>query len=102
MTVNETTSLKEVDRPALLPERHPNHDLFICDVLDAIPKDDLASMEHPVFSLATRPDMRTLVYGHRDIKLEITPSAKGLARSHANDFRRCIYFRLDTIPRQFF
>ena len=79
MSVNETTNLREVDRPALLPERHPNHDLFICDVLDAIPKDDLASMEHPVFSLATRPDMRTLVYGHRDIKLEITPSIKGLA-----------------------
>ncbi len=27
-------------------QRHQNHDLFICDVLDAIPKDDMASMEH--------------------------------------------------------
>src|SRR3546814_4648058 len=41
------------DRTPLLPVRHPNQDLFICDVLDAIPKDDMASMEHPVFSLST-------------------------------------------------
>lgn len=79
MNVAETTNLKEADRPALLPERHPNHELFICDVLDAIPKDDLASMEHPVFSLATRPDTRTLTYQHRDVKIQITPSVKGLA-----------------------
>lgn len=79
MIVNETTNVKEIDRPVLLPERHPNHDLFICDVLDAIPKDDLASMEHPVFSLATRPDTRILNYEHRNIKIQITPSVKGLA-----------------------
>lgn len=79
MTVSETTSSKQVDRTALLPERHPNHDLFICDVLDAIPKDDMASMEHPIFSLATKPDTRTLRYEHRNVKIEITPSARGLA-----------------------
>ena len=45
-------------KSALLPQRHPNHDLFICDVLDAIPKDDMASMEHPIFSLATKADTR--------------------------------------------
>src|SRR3546814_14012259 len=47
------------DRTPLLPVRHPNQDLFICDVLAAIPKDDLASMERPVFSLSTQPDNRT-------------------------------------------
>jgi len=78
MFVPETTIEKEGDRPALLPERHPNHDLFICDVLDAIPKDDLASMEHPVFSLATKPDTRILKYEHRNIRIEVTPSVKGL------------------------
>jgi plasmid replication initiation protein len=81
MSVSETTNQveKEAERPPLLPERHPNHDLFVCDVLDAIPKDDLASMEHPVFSLATKPDTRTLNYEHRNIKIQITPSVKGLA-----------------------
>ena len=81
MIVSETTNEleKDVERPALLPDRHPNHDLFVCDVLDAIPKDDLASMEHPVFSLATKPDTRTLTYEHRNVKIQITPSVKGLA-----------------------
>src|SRR3546814_21188706 len=50
------------DRTPLLPVRHPNQDLFICDVLDAIPKDDMASKEHPVFSLSTKPDNRTRRY----------------------------------------
>ena len=79
MAVSEAPNAKEVDRPVLLPKRHPNHDLFICDVLDAIPKDDLGSMEHPVFSLATRPDTRILKYEHRNVKIQITPSVKGLA-----------------------
>jgi plasmid replication initiation protein len=79
MTIREGARGKDADRPALLPDRHPNHDLFICDVLDAIPKDDLGSMEHPVFSLATRPDTRTLNYEYRNIKITITPSVNGLA-----------------------
>ena len=66
-------------RPLLLPQRHPTHDLFICDVLDAIPKDDMASMEHPIFSLATKPDTRILKYEHKNVAVEITPSARGLA-----------------------
>jgi len=66
-------------RRLLLPQRHPTHDLFICDVLDAIPKDDMASMEHPIFSLATKPDTRILKYEHKNVVVEITPSARGLA-----------------------
>jgi plasmid replication initiation protein len=69
----------------LLPQRHLNHDLFICDVLDAIPKDDMASMEHPIFSLATRPDLRIQRYEHRDVVVEITPSVKGLATIYDKD-----------------
>ncbi len=33
----------------LLPDRHPTGDFFLCDVFDAIPKDDMATMEHPIF-----------------------------------------------------
>jgi plasmid replication initiation protein len=79
MNTMETESVKERDRSVLLPERHSNHDLFICDVLDAIPKDDLASMEHPLFTLATKPDTRVLTYEHRNVKVCVTPSVKGLA-----------------------
>ncbi|MEL7414270.1 MAG: replication initiator protein A [Pseudomonadota bacterium] len=60
-------------------------DFFICDILDAIPKDDLASMEHPIFSLSTRPDRRILSYDHGPARIEITPSVKGLATIHDKD-----------------
>src|ERR1035437_1888895 len=72
-------------KSALLPERHPHHDLFICDVLDAIPKDDMASMEHPSFSLATKPDTRILRYEHRNVVVEIAPSVRGLATIYDKD-----------------
>ena len=63
---------------ALLPIRHPQRDFFILDIADAVPKDDTASMEHPLFSLATKPDMRHLEYRNGDNVLKIKPSADGL------------------------
>ena len=71
-------------RPALLPERHQD-DFFVCDVLDAVPKGDVASMEYPVFSLSTKPDMRTRRYEHNDKFMEVKPSAEGLATVHDRD-----------------
>lgn len=68
---------------------HPGYgaqgDFFVCDILDAIPKDDMASMEHPIFSLSTRPDRRVLRYAHGETSVEITPSVKGLATIHDKD-----------------
>lgn len=64
---------------ALLPVRHPQGDFFVLDIADVVPKDDTASMEHPIFSLATKADMRFLHY--QDSKgntLEVEPSGKGL------------------------
>ena len=69
----------------LLPHRHPQGDFFVCDILDAIPKDDMATMEHPVFSLSTRPDRRILRYEHNGVRIEVTPSVKGLATIHDKD-----------------
>ena len=63
----------------LLPDRHPNRDFFILDVSDAAPKDDMASMEHPVFSLSVKPDMRELEYQHDGKRIVVVPSGKGLA-----------------------
>ena len=62
----------------LLPDRHPQKDFFILDIADVVPKDDTASMEHPLFSLATKPDMRHLVYQNGENRLEIAPSGLGL------------------------
>jgi plasmid replication initiation protein len=69
----------------LLPDRHPTPDFFLCDILDAIPKDDMATMQHPLFSLATRPDLRVLSYAPRGTEITVTPSVKGLATIHDKD-----------------
>lgn len=42
-------------------------------------------MEHPVFSLSTRPDRRILSYSHNGVAIEVTPSVKGLATIHDKD-----------------
>jgi plasmid replication initiation protein len=60
-------------------------DFFLCDIFDAIPKDDVATMEHPVFSLATRPDRRILHYAHNATEITVTPSVRGLATIHDKD-----------------
>ena len=62
-------------RSPLLPDRHPIQDFFICDVADAIPKDDMGSMEHPIFSLATKPDTSLREYEHNGVSISILPSA---------------------------
>ena len=72
-------------RPPLLPDRHPIQDFFICDVTDAIPKDDMASMEHPIFSLSTKPDTNIREYEHKGVKISVLPSALGLATIHDKD-----------------
>lgn len=71
-------------RAGLIPERHAG-DFFLCDVLDAIPKDDMATMEHPVFSLGTRPDLRVLDYAHNGVAIRVTPSVRGRATIHDKD-----------------
>ena len=63
---------------SLLRDHHPQKDFFILDIADAVPKDDMATMEHPLFSLATKPDMRHLEYRNGDSLLKIRPSGIGL------------------------
>ncbi|SHE22755.1 replication initiator protein A [methanotrophic endosymbiont of Bathymodiolus puteoserpentis (Logatchev)] len=62
----------------LLPDRHGQRDFFTCDVFDSF-KDDIASMEHPVFSLSKKPDHRMLVYERNGTTIKIKPSYTGLA-----------------------
>lgn len=70
---------------ALLPDRHPQHDLFICDVADAVLKDVMAQMEHPFYSLSKRPDTAIRRYERNGHWLQITPSVKGLATIYDKD-----------------
>lgn len=73
------------ERSPLLPDRHPQKDLFVCDIVDAVPKGDMSSMEHPVFSLSTKPDMRPRRYERGGNWIEISPSRYGLATVHDRD-----------------
>lgn len=68
----------------LAPDKHKQTDFFICDVFDTY-KDDSASMEHPVFSLSTKPDHRMLVYEYNGNTIKIKPSYTGLATIHDKD-----------------
>ena len=73
------------DRSPLLPDRMQQDDFFVCDIFDAAPKADMASMEHPIFSISTKPDRRVRRYESGQNFVEIAPSIKGLATVHDRD-----------------
>ena len=77
---------KEIRSP-LLPDRQGQGDFFVCDIFDAAPKGDMASMAHPIFSLSTKPDHRIRRYENESgtSYLEVKPSADGLATIHDRD-----------------
>ena len=74
-------------RTTLLPQRHPEPDLFVCDILDATPKSDRASMEHPLFSLSVKKDTAPFEYAQGNLRVRITPAA---TEGRANVFDRDI------------
>lgn len=69
----------------LLPDRHPQHDLFICDVADAVLKDVMHRMEHPFYSLSKKPETAIRQYEHNGNWIKITSSVKGLATIYDKD-----------------
>lgn len=81
--VTETTNVNI--NTALMPDRHPQMELFICDVADAVLKDLTAYMEHPFFSLSKKPETAIRRYEHSGSWLEIVPSVKGLATIYDKD-----------------
>lgn len=73
------------DRSPLLPDRYPQQDFFVCDIFDAAPKGDMASMEHPIFSVSTKPDFTKRSYQHGHAIVRISPSLGGIATVHDRD-----------------
>ena len=69
----------------LLPDHHPDPDFFVCDIFDAMPKADTASMVHPLFTLSTKPDYRIREYKRNDDFLRIKPGSDGAATVHDRD-----------------
>lgn len=70
---------------ALLPVRHQQQELFICDVANAVLKDIMQHMEHPFYSLSKKPQTSVRRYEHKDSWIEITPSVKGQATIYDKD-----------------
>jgi len=70
----------------LLRRKHPNLDLFICDIFDATPKDMKHQLEHPMFTLSKKPDMniRTYTAPNGDF-IQFKPSVYGLANIYDKD-----------------
>lgn len=75
------------DENGLQRLRHPNRDFFLADMFDYALKDDGASMEAPIFTLSTRPDLSVWQWQSRDgsKSVKVTPSVLGRATQHDKD-----------------
>ncbi len=68
----------------LRQDRHLQRDFFVADILDASPKDDIASMEHPLFALRAG-DKRVRQYARNGVTVTIKPGFDGCATIHDKD-----------------
>jgi len=84
MEIDEANVKRE--RSKLLPRRH-ERDFFLCDMFDYAIKDDGASMEAPIFTLATKPDLAVWNWKSKDSSrsVEVYPSVKGRATQFDKD-----------------
>ena len=71
----------------LVKVRHPNRDFFLADLFDYALKDDGASMEAPIFTLATKPDLSIWEWRSKDESkyVKVAPSVLGRATQHDKD-----------------
>lgn len=68
----------EHTHPSALPESD-QLDLFIGELLTPASKDDIGSMEHPLFSITKSRDMTVRRYEHNGYYVEVRPGLKGSA-----------------------
>lgn len=78
------SNIPQKDLSPLLPERH-EPDFFVCDILDAAPKSDMASMVYPLFTLSTKPDYTVRKFSRGKSFLNIKPGSDGRATVHDRD-----------------
>jgi len=83
----------------LSPVRHRQMDFFVADILDAAPKGDMASMEHPLFALKAG-DMRVRTYERGGVTVTVKPGHDGCATIHDKDlWIYCISQLVEAINR---
>lgn len=75
------------ERSKLLPSHYSGRDFFLCDMFDYALKDDGASMEAPIFTLATKPDLSIWHWESKDGSraVTVTPSVQGRATQFDKD-----------------
>lgn len=92
--MEEDTDIDAMSRPGaakgkrgLLPVHYPNRDFFLCDLFDYALKDDGVSMEAPIFSLSTKPDLAIWQWESKDGNraVTVTPSVLGRATQFDKD-----------------
>lgn len=76
--------MEEVVHAPLSLKSNDNPHFFIIDVFDGSFKNDLASMEHPLFSLKAG-DKRTRVYEYNGNTVTVSPNIVGCATIHDKD-----------------
>lgn len=83
----DTGGKPESDKAGLIRVRHPNRDFFLADMFDYALKDDGASMEAPIFTLSTKPDLSVWRWISKDgnRSVNVTPSVLGRATQHDKD-----------------
>lgn len=71
----------------LVKAHHPNRDFFLADLFDYAMKDDGASMEAPIFTLSTKPDLSIWEWRSKDSSkyVKVAPSVLGRATQHDKD-----------------
>ena len=76
-----------VEPSGLVKVRHPNRDFFLADMFDYALKDDGASMEAPIFSLSTKPDLSVWEWRSKDGNkyVKVAPSVLGRATQADKD-----------------
>lgn len=73
-----------VTTEVLAPLRHSQRDFFVADIIDVSIKDDMASMEHPLFALKVG-DMRIREYSRNGVTVTVKPGSDGCATIHDKD-----------------
>ena len=66
-------------QPAPVPREPEQGDLFLCEIANWPVKDDIGSMEFPLFSLSKQKDTRTREYRRGNKVVRIIPSTVGAA-----------------------
>jgi plasmid replication initiation protein len=69
---------------SLDPDRHPQRDFFIADLIEVAPRDDMPSMEHPLFALKSG-DKRVRTYERNGVQVTVKPGFDGCATIHDKD-----------------